>query len=190
MSMSGCQLCHGFIRWHQKLLFLNLSSAKSEQGTPHPRSETQHPAGDAETLEEKLLYEHQNSCLVPPLGEEEELCYTHLGLEHMEEEGQSLECAKWGKTYCTLWKYYRSLERTTVSKELRRWHVHQSRNMAKEFEKHIKRKVLPGLTRKQREQLCGLGPFTIFHSTANSEVQYLINLCFRVFSGVIPKPNP
>lgn len=62
--------------------------------------------------------------------------------------------------------------------------------MAKEFEKHIERKVLPGLTRKQREQLCGLGPFTIFHSTANSEVQYLINLCFGVFSGVIPKPNP
>lgn len=80
MSMSGCQLCHGFIRWHQKLLFLNLPSAKSEQGTPPPRSETQHDAGDAETLEEKLLCEHQNSCLVPPLGEEEDALLYPLGL--------------------------------------------------------------------------------------------------------------
>lgn len=80
MSVSGCQLCHGLIRRHQKLLFLNFSFAKSEQGTPHPWSENQHPAGNAEVLEEKLLCEHQNSCLVPPLSEEEDALLHPFGL--------------------------------------------------------------------------------------------------------------
>lgn len=104
MSMSGCQLYHGLTRWHQKLLFLNLFFAKSKQGTPHPRSETS-------TLQE-MLRSLRKSCYVStripawclPWVRTRMLCYTHLGLEHMEEERQSLECAKWGKTYSILWK--------------------------------------------------------------------------------------
>lgn len=164
---------------------------KSEQGTPDSRSETL-------SILQKMLRSLRKSCYVStripawclPWGRRM-LCYTHLGLEHMEEESQSLEQQMRKDLLHTMKENIKGvLERTIVSKELKRWHVHQRRNMAKELEKYIKRKILPGLTRKQREQLCGLGPFTIFHSTANSEVQHLINLCFRVFPGVIPKPNP
>lgn len=192
--MSGCQLCHGLIRWHQKLLFFNSSFAKSEQGTSHAKCETL-------SILQEMLRSLSKSCYVStripawclPWVRRRMLCYTHLGLKHMEfsHESEFRICQmRKDLLHTTKETITGDWERTTVSKELKRWHVHQRRNMAKELEKRIKRKVLPGLTRKQREQLCGLGPFTIFHSTANSEVQHLINLCFRVFPGVIPKPNP
>lgn len=78
MSMSGCQLMDLLDGIRNS--FSSTCPLKIRARNPRFKVwDPQHPAENAEVLEEKLLCEHQNSCLVPPLREENALLHP-LGL--------------------------------------------------------------------------------------------------------------
>lgn len=54
----------------------------------------------------------------------------------------------------------------------------------------LPKRMLETERQRERQEAKLSGVFTVFHSTADSEIEDLVNLGIGVFSGVIPKSNP
>lgn len=101
------------------------------------------------------------------------LCYTHLGLEHMEKESQSLERAKWGKTYCTLWKKVLQEFKKNYSKQgAQEVTCSSEQKYGKRVWKTHRKKSTTRINQKAERAALWVGPFyhISFHSEFGSPV--------------------